>query len=218
MGVPLFQEQAMRIAIVAAKFAPEEADKLRRAMATFKRVGTIQYFHDKFINGMVARGYSPAFAANCFSQIQGFGEYGFPESHAASFANLVYASCWMKCYYPDVFAAALLNSQPMGFYAPAQIVRDAREHGVEVRPLDVNHSDWDCTLESPSSQPSLLCPLPLWERATREVQRGSWGEGYALTPHPHPTEFVDAPAMPSPTRGEGATSAITPPARRTTSR
>jgi error-prone DNA polymerase len=149
MGVPLFQEQAMRIAIVAAKFAPEEADKLRRAMATFKRVGTIQYFHDKFINGMVARGYSPAFAANCFSQIQGFGEYGFPESHAASFANLVYVSCWLKCYYPDVFAAALLNSQPMGFYAPAQIVRDAREHGVDVRPVDVNFSDWDCTLEGP---------------------------------------------------------------------
>jgi error-prone DNA polymerase len=147
MGVPLFQEQAMRIAIVAARFAPEEADKLRRAMATFKRVGTIQYFHDKFINGMVARGYDPAFAANCFSQIQGFGEYGFPESHAASFANLVYASCWMKCYFPDVFAAALLNSQPMGFYAPAQIVRDAREHGVTVRPADVNFSDWDCTLE-----------------------------------------------------------------------
>ena len=147
MGVPLFQEQAMRIAIVAAKFAPEEADKLRRAMATFKRVGTIRYFHEKFIKGMIARGYDPDFAANCFSQIQGFGEYGFPESHAASFANLVYISCWMKCRYPDVFATALLNSQPMGFYAPAQIVRDARDHGVEVRPIDVNWSDWDCTLE-----------------------------------------------------------------------
>ncbi|TMI99677.1 MAG: error-prone DNA polymerase [Alphaproteobacteria bacterium] len=152
MGVPLFQEQAMRIAIVAAKFEPAEADKLRRAMATFKRVGTIKFFHDKFINGMVVRGYDPAFAANCFRQISGFGEYGFPESHAASFANLVYVSCWMKCYYPDVFAAALLNSQPMGFYAPAQIVRDAREHGVDVRPIDVNHSDWDCTLE-PLSPP-----------------------------------------------------------------
>ena len=138
----------MRIAIVAAKFEPAEADKLRRAMATFKRVGTIKFFHDKFINGMVARGYDPAFAANCFRQISGFGEYGFPESHAASFANLVYVSCWMKCYYPDVFAAALLNSQPMGFYAPAQIVRDAREHGITVRPIDVNFSDWDCTLEA----------------------------------------------------------------------
>src|SRR5207237_4364473 len=166
MGVPLFQEQAMRIAIAAAKFTPEEADKLRRAMATFKRAGTIQFFHAKFINGMVARCYDPAFAARCFSQIQGFGEYGFPESHAASFANLVYSSCSMKCYYPDVFAAALLNSQPMGFYAPAQIVRDAREHGVAVRSIDVNHSDWDCTLE-PLSRQQLMRPLPLWERATQ---------------------------------------------------
>jgi error-prone DNA polymerase len=149
LGVPLFQEQAMRIAIVAAKFTPPEADRLRRAMATFKRVGTIKTFQDKFILGMVRRGYDPAFAENCFSQIRGFGEYGFPESHAASFANLVYASCWMKCRYPDVFAAALINSQPMGFYAPAQIVRDAQEHGVEVRPVDVNRSDWDCTLEIP---------------------------------------------------------------------
>jgi error-prone DNA polymerase len=147
LGIPLFQEQAMRIAIVAAKFTPEEANGLRRAMATFRRAGTIQYFEDKFIQGMIARGYDPNFAASCFSQIRGFGEYGFPESHAASFANLVYVSCWMKCYYPDVFAAALLNSQPMGFYAPAQIVRDAKEHGVEVRSADVNLSDWDCTLE-----------------------------------------------------------------------
>ena len=138
----------MRIAIVAAQFSPDEANGLRRAMATFKRAGTIQYFEDKFIQGMIRRGYDPAFAAACFSQIRGFGEYGFPESHAASFANLVYVSCWMKCYYPDVFAAALLNSQPMGFYAPAQIVRDAKEHGVEVRPVDVNRSDWDCTLEA----------------------------------------------------------------------
>jgi error-prone DNA polymerase len=132
---------------VAARFTAVEANGLRRAMATFKRVGTIKNFEDKFVQRMVARGYDAEFAASCFSQIRGFGEYGFPESHAASFANLVYVSCWMKCYYPDVFAAALLNSQPMGFYAPAQIVRDAREHGVEVRPIDVNHSDWDCTLE-----------------------------------------------------------------------
>jgi error-prone DNA polymerase len=147
LGVPLFQEHAMRIAIVAAGFAPAEADKLRRAMATFKRVGTIKYFRDKFINGMTSRGYPGEFAARCFSQIEGFGEYGFPESHAASFANLVYASAWIKCRYPDVFACALLNSQPMGFYAAAQIVRDAQEHGVEVRPVDINHSDWDCGLE-----------------------------------------------------------------------
>jgi error-prone DNA polymerase len=146
MGVPLFQEQAMRIAIVAG-FTPAEADKLRRAMATFRRVGTIQYFRDKLVEGMAGRGYPRDFAERCFRQIEGFGEYGFPESHAASFALLVYASAWMKCRYPDVFAAALLNSQPMGFYAPAQIVRDAQEHGVEVRPIDVNHSDWDSTLE-----------------------------------------------------------------------
>ena len=166
LGIPLFQEQAMRIAIVAAKFEPGEADKLRRAMATFKRVGTIKYFKDKFINGMVKRGYDPVFAVNCFSQIEGFGDYGFPESHAASFANLVYASSWIKCHYPDVFAAALLNSQPMGFYAPAQIVRDAREHGVEVRPVDVNFSDWDCTLE-------LIPPLKGEGRRTKCAGVGS---------------------------------------------
>jgi error-prone DNA polymerase len=147
LGVPLFQEHAMRIAIVGAGFEPGEADRLRRAMATFKRVGTITRYRDKFINGMKARGYDPTFATNCWSQIEGFGSYGFPESHAASFANLVYASAWIKCHYPDVFAAALLNSQPMGFYAAAQLVRDAQEHGVEVRPVDVNISHWDCTLE-----------------------------------------------------------------------
>jgi error-prone DNA polymerase len=147
LGVPLFQEQAMKIAIVAAGFTPSEADKLRRAMATFRRVGTIHTFRDKLVEGMVARGYDRDFAERCFRQIEGFGTYGFPESHAASFALLVYVSAWLKCHYPEVFAAALLNSQPMGFYAPAQIVRDAREHRVEVRPPDVNASDWDCTLE-----------------------------------------------------------------------
>jgi error-prone DNA polymerase len=147
LGVPLFQEQAMKIAIVAGGFTPGEADRLRRAMATFKRTGTIGTFKTKMIEGMVARDYPRDFAERCFSQIEGFGEYGFPESHAASFALLVYASAWLKCRYPDVFAAALLNSQPMGFYAPAQIVRDVREHGVEVRPVDINHSDWDATLE-----------------------------------------------------------------------
>ena len=147
LGVPLFQEQAMKIAIVAAGFTPSEADKLRRAMATFRRVGTIHTFRDKLVEGMAARGYERDFAARCFRQIEGFGTYGFPESHAASFALLVYVSAWLKCHFPEVFAAALLNSQPMGFYAPAQIVRDAREHAVEVRPPDVNASDWDCTLE-----------------------------------------------------------------------
>ncbi len=148
LGVPLFQEQAMNIAIVAAHFSPGEADKLRRAMATFRRVGTIHSFQKKMVEGMVANGYEREFAEHCFSQIEGFGEYGFPESHAASFALLVYVSCWLKAHYPDVFCAAILNSQPMGFYAPAQLIRDAREHGTEVREVDINHSDWDATLEA----------------------------------------------------------------------
>ena len=147
MGVPLFQEQAMRLAIVAAGFAPGEADRLRRAMATFKNIGTIDRFEKKFLDGMKANNYDAKFATDCWKQIQGFGSYGFPESHAASFANLVYVSAWMKCHYPDVFAAALLNSQPMGFYASSQLVRDAQDHGVEVRPVDISHSNWDCTLE-----------------------------------------------------------------------
>ena len=146
LGVPLFQEQAMRMAIVAAGFTPSEADALRRAMATFRRTGRIHVFRTKMIEGMVARGYACDFAERCFHQIEGFGEYGFPESHAASFALLVYASAWLKCHHPEAFACALLNSQPMGFYAPAQIVRDAREHGVELCPVDVNHSEWDCTI------------------------------------------------------------------------
>ena len=153
LGVPLFQEQVMRIAIVAAGFTPAEADQLRRAMASFRNPGTIHSFQDKFITGMTGRGYERDFAERCFRQIEGFGEYGFPESHAASFAHLAYVSSWLKCHYPAVFACALLNSQPMGFYAPAQIVRDARDHGVEVRPADVNHSDWDCTLEGAGGGP-----------------------------------------------------------------
>jgi error-prone DNA polymerase len=148
LGVPLFQEQAMKIAMVAAEFSPEEANGLRRAMATFRNIGTIQTFRDKMVERMIARGYQRGFAENCFKQIEGFGSYGFPESHAASFASLVYVSSWLKCYYPAAFAVALLNSQPMGFYAPAQILRDAREHGVTVRPADVNFSEWDCTLEA----------------------------------------------------------------------
>mgnify|MGYP003594193924 CR=1 FL=1 len=158
LGVPLFQEQAMQIAIVAAGFTAPEADKLRRAMATFKRVGTIGALKAKFINGMTGNGYKKEFAEASFSQIEGFGEYGFPESHAASFAILVYASSWLKCFYPDVFAAALLNAQPMGFYAPAQIVRDAIDHGVDVRPIDVNCSDWDNTLEANPNPKAKLHP------------------------------------------------------------
>ncbi|HEX7855985.1 MAG TPA: error-prone DNA polymerase [Sphingobium sp.] len=146
-GVPLFQEQAMKLAITAAEFTDAEANGLRRAMATFRNVGTIDRFKIKMIEGMVKRGYERDFAERCFRQIEGFGSYGFPESHAQSFARLVYVSAWIKCHYPAVFCCALLNSQPMGFYAPAQLVRDAREHGVEVRPVDINHSHWDCTLE-----------------------------------------------------------------------
>jgi error-prone DNA polymerase len=147
LGVPLFQEQAMQIAIVGAGFSPSRADQLRRAMATFRNTGEIWKFRQDFCGGMVARGYEQEFAERCFKQIEGFGTYGFPESHAASFAQLVYISAWIKRHHPAAFAAALLNSQPMGFYAPAQIVRDAREHHVEVRPADVTRSDWDCTLE-----------------------------------------------------------------------
>jgi error-prone DNA polymerase len=147
LGVPLFQEQAMQIAIVGAGFSPERADQLRRAMATFRHVGTIQGFREEFIAGMARNGYEAEFAARCFSQIEGFGTYGFPESHAAAFAQLVYVSAWIKRHHPAAFAAALLNSQPMGFYAPAQLVRDAQEHNVRVRPIDALRSDWDCTLE-----------------------------------------------------------------------
>ncbi|MEP1479648.1 MAG: error-prone DNA polymerase [Tateyamaria sp.] len=148
LGVPLFQEQAMQIAVVAAGFSPSEADRLRRSMATFRRMGTIGQLRDKFIGGMLERGYEQDFAESCFSQIEGFGEYGFPESHAAAFAMLAYVSAWLKRHHPAAFACALLNAQPMGFYAPAQIVRDVREHHIEVRPICVNTSDWDNTLEN----------------------------------------------------------------------
>jgi error-prone DNA polymerase len=151
LGVPLFQEQAMRVAIECAGFTASEADQLRRSMATFKNTGGVSHFRDKLVNGMVANGYDQIFAENTFKQLEGFGSYGFPESHAASFALIAYASSWLKCHHPDVFCAALLNAQPMGFYAPAQIVWDAAEHGVEIRPICINASRWDCTLE-PSRQ------------------------------------------------------------------
>ncbi len=147
LGVPLFQEQAMQVAIVCAGFTPGEADQLRRSMATFKFTGGVSHFKDKLVEGMVGNGYEREFAERTFSQLEGFGSYGFPESHAASFALVAYASAWVKCHHPDVFCAALLNAQPMGFYAPAQIVRDAREHRVMVRPVCINASRWDCTLE-----------------------------------------------------------------------
>jgi len=179
LGVPIFQEQAMKIAIDAAKFTPSEANQLRKAMATFRSKGKIETLEEQMVGRMVARGYDPDFAQRCFDQIKGFGEYGFPESHAASFAHLVYVSSWLKWRYPAAFACALLNSQPMGFYAPAQIVRDVREHGVEVREVDVNHSEWDCTLEP---------PLPL---AGGEEARSAEGVGVSEEishdgPTPHP--------------------------------
>src|SRR5690606_31448514 len=147
LGVPLFQEQAMRVAIECAGFTAGEADLLRKSMATFKHTGGVSKFRDRLISGMIERGYEQDFAERTFQQLEGFGSYGFPESHAASFALIAYASAWLKCWHPDVFCAALLNAQPMGFYAPAQIVRDAREHGVEIRPVCINASRWDCTLE-----------------------------------------------------------------------
>ncbi|MFV0446060.1 MAG: error-prone DNA polymerase, partial [Planctomycetaceae bacterium] len=157
LGVPLFQEQAMKLAVVAAGFTPGEADQLRRAMGAWRRSGTIDTFRQRLIDGMTANGYSAEFGERLFNQIRGFGEYGFPESHAASFARLAYASAWCKRYYPAAFTCALLNSQPMGFYAPSQLVRDARQHGVEVLPVDVNHSDWNCALtrsDSPATSPA----------------------------------------------------------------
>src|SRR6056297_1365249 len=183
LGVPLFQEQAMQIAIVGADFTPEQADRLRRSLATFKKHGNVSEFRTLFLRGMRNKGYDEDFAERCFSQIEGFGSYGFPESHAASFALLVYASAWIKHHHPAVFACALLNAQPMGFYAPAQIVRDAREHGVTVRPVCINASFWDNTLE-PDRQGRLA--LRLGFRQIKGVARdeADWiaaarGNGYA---------------------------------------
>ncbi|MDP2451105.1 MAG: error-prone DNA polymerase [Polaromonas sp.] len=163
LGVPIFQEQVMQIAMIAAKFTADEADDLRRSMAAWKRKGGVERFHDRLVNAMTARGYDATFSENIFSQIRGFGEYGFPESHAASFAKLVYVSCWLKCHEPACFLAAMLNSQPMGFYAPSQLVQDARRHGVEVRAVDVTCSQWDCTLEEPfvRLEPETVRPEPV---------------------------------------------------------
>jgi error-prone DNA polymerase len=160
LGIPIFQEQAMKLAVVAAGFTPGEADQLRRAMGKWRKTGVIQKFHDKLINGMRERGLTGDFAEQVFKQISGFGEYGFPESHAASFAKLVYVSSWLKNYYPAAFCAAIINSQPMGFYAPAQLVADAQKHGVNVLPVDVNYSDWDCTLEKEGPRQTELSTEP----------------------------------------------------------
>ena len=172
LGVPIFQEQAMKLAVVAAGFTPGEADQLRRAMGAWRRPGIIDQFRIKLINGMQERGLSAQFAEQVFNQIRGFGEYGFPESHAASFALLVYISAWLKHYHPSVFTCSLLNSQPMGFYAPAQLIRDARQHDVEVLPVDVNFSDWDCTLESKAC-PAISLPQqqPQSHKRQRKKQR-----------------------------------------------
>jgi error-prone DNA polymerase len=160
LGVPLFQEQVIKLAMVAAGFSAGEADQLRRSMATWKRNGGIQKFQQKLVDGMRARGYSERFARQIYKQIEGFGEYGFPESHSASFALLVYISAWLKCHEPAAFCAALLNAQPLGFYAPAQLVQDARRHGVEMRPVDVCVSEWDCTLEcGPQGRPAVRLGL-----------------------------------------------------------
>jgi error-prone DNA polymerase len=167
LGVPLFQEQAMKIAIVAAGFTPAEADELRRSMATFKLKGLVSQFQEKLIKGMTDRGYTLEYPQRVFKQLEGFGSYGFPESHAASFALLVYVSSWIKCYYPDVFACGLLNSMPMGFYQPAQIVIDARKHGVEVRPVDINHSIWDNKLEEKSGK---YCAIRLGFRQVKGIR------------------------------------------------
>ena len=186
LGVPLFQEQAMQIAIIGAGFSPLEADRLRRALATFKKHGNVTELKDRFLAGMKANGYDDDFAARCFSQIEGFGSYGFPESHAASFAFLVYASSWIKCHHPGIFACALLNSQPMGFYAPAQIVRDAREHRVHVLPPCINASHWDCTME-PDGQGNLALRLGFRQIKGVAEEDAMWivaarGNGYtALT-------------------------------------
>ena len=183
LGVPLFQEQAMQIAIVGAGFTGSEADQLRRAMATFKKHSDVAKFHDKMISGMIARGYEPEFAERCFRQIEGFGTYGFPESHAASFALLVYVSAWIKRHYPDVFICALLNAQPMGFYSPSQLVAEARGSGIAVRPADVSHSGWDSTLEPDPANRDGLHALRLGLRLVKGLAAGE-GERIAASRRP----------------------------------
>jgi error-prone DNA polymerase len=170
LGVPIFQEQVMQIAMLAAGFSAGEADQLRRAMAAWKRKGGLEKFHDRLIQGMLARGYTAEFAESIYSQIQGFAEYGFPESHAASFALLAYASAWLKCHHPAAFLAALLNSQPMGFYTPSQLVQDAKRHGVEVRTVDIVTSNWEATLEiNQETQPAVRLGLNLVRGLSQEA-------------------------------------------------
>jgi hypothetical protein len=211
LGVPIFQEQVMQLAVVAAGFTPGEADKLRRSMAAWRRKGGLEHFERRLIDGMRERGYAEDFARQIFMQIQGFGEYGFPESHAASFALLVYVSAWLKCFEPAAFACALLNSQPMGFYAPAQIVQDARRHGVEVRPVDVLASEWDCTLEQGSGFRDQDSGSGIQGSGFRGQDSGSGGEWGApgidtttgFTPSPLQPSPAPLQSSPSPPVGEG---------------
>src|SRR5260370_4168118 len=188
LGVPLFQEQAMRIAIEAAEFTSEEANGLRRAMATFRNLGTIGKFESKMVGNMIRRGYDPEFSKNCFNQIKGFGSYGFPESHAASFAQLVYVSSWLKHFHPDAFCCGVLNSQPMGFYAPAQIVGDARKHCVEVREIDVSFSHSQNTLEQKSGD---YCAVRL---GFRQIDGFKWADPDEEGLKRIQSSFPDSPA------------------------
>jgi len=215
LGVPLFQEQAMRLAVEAAGFTPGEADQLRRAMGAWRRPGVIDQFHRKLTEGMLARGFAPEWAEAIFHQIRGFGEYGFPESHAASFALLVYVSCWLKHHYLAAFTAALLNSQPLGFYAPAQLVRNAREHGATVLPVDVNHSQWDCTLEGSGQLSVVSCPLSDSNQLSTDNRQPTTAPGLRLgfrmlwgLPRAHAEQIVER-------RGERAYRSIDDFARRT---
>jgi error-prone DNA polymerase len=207
LGVPLFQEQAMRIAIEAAKFTPEEANGLRRSMATFRNVGTIGKFGDKMVSNMIERGYDPAFAKSCFDQIKGFGSYGFPESHAASFAQLVYVSSWLKHYHPDAFCCGLLNSQPMGFYAPAQIVGDARKNGIEVREVDVSHSFAQNTLEEKVGK---HCAVRL---GFRQIDGFSWAD--ADEERLKRQQMLFRGAAPTPSSRDGSVMELFPQSRST---
>jgi error-prone DNA polymerase len=202
MGVPLFQEQAMRIAIECAGFTPDQSDGLRRSMATFRHNGNVNNYREPFMAGMKKNGYDMAFAERCFKQIEGFGNYGFPESHAASFALLAYISAWLKCRHPAAFAAALLNSQPMGFYQPAQIVQDAIAHGVEVRPVDVNLSQWDCTLENTPDRPVDPSPRPSPSPSAQADFVGG-GEGTLLLEPSRNYHAMQRKESPSPPEGEG---------------
>jgi len=189
LGVPIFQEQVMQVAILAAGFTAGEADQLRRSMAAWKRKGGLQQYYDKIVTGMTERGYEKAFAEQIFEQIRGFSEYGFPESHAASFALLVYASCWIKHHHPAEFLAALLNSQPLGFYSPSQLVQDAQRHGVEVRAVDVMHSDWDCTLEDLPDPPAVRLGLRLI-KGLKEASVGRVVAARAQAPFDDPEDLA----------------------------